>query len=351
MTSSSFSLQGVLVCTIFMLVGPSLIITNQYILTSVGFSYPMFLSGLGVLFTGITARLLVSLGFEKIQRSEAVEGVLWFKRVLPVGLFSAAALAFGNIVYLYLDVGFIQMLKAFTPVIMVMTNAATRIEMATVPVIVSVAIISLGTATTCSSTPSLKLIGVLVMLLSQISESVRLAITQFFLQHLKFGVIEGSYVLAPAITFWLFLASAIFELPTMYDKNAFAILYKHPGLFLMSAFMGIGVNFISYFMIQFTSSLTMKILVQVRNTIMVVLGVIFYHEVITINQAIGYLIALIGFAFYNMAKIGMFDELTYEDVYYHRLMPTVVRCFLPTPNTSTSSGNAAEKFALISTKA
>lgn len=38
-------------------------------------------------------------------------------RMLPVGLFNAVTLMFGNAVYLYLSVAFIQMLKAFTPVI------------------------------------------------------------------------------------------------------------------------------------------------------------------------------------------------------------------------------------------
>jgi len=36
--------------------------------------------------------------------------------MLPVGLFNAMTLMFGNAVYLFLSVAFIQMLKAFTPV-------------------------------------------------------------------------------------------------------------------------------------------------------------------------------------------------------------------------------------------
>lgn len=37
--------------------------------------------------------------------------------MLPVGFFNATTLMFGNAVYMYLTVAFIQMLKAFTPVI------------------------------------------------------------------------------------------------------------------------------------------------------------------------------------------------------------------------------------------
>ena len=47
------------------------------------------------------------------------------------------------------------------------------------------------------------------MLLAEVTEAVRLVLTQFLLKNLKFGVVEGQYVLAPASAFWLFLASAV----------------------------------------------------------------------------------------------------------------------------------------------
>lgn len=50
------------------------------------------------------------------------------------------------------------------------------------------------------------------MLLAEITEAVRLVLTQFLLQNLKFGIVEGQYVLAPASAFWLFTASALYVL-------------------------------------------------------------------------------------------------------------------------------------------
>ena len=49
------------------------------------------------------------------------------------------------------------------------------------------------------------------MFLAELTEAVRLVMTQFLLQNMKFGVVEGLYVLAPASAFWLFLASACYE--------------------------------------------------------------------------------------------------------------------------------------------
>ena len=141
---------------IYMVIGPALILLNKFILHNLNFQYPMFLSGLGVLVAGIVARLLVGCGYVTLQRKDAVEGLLWYRRVLPVGLAHAGTLAFGNSVYLLLNVGFIQMLKSFTPVIIMLTAYLARIETPTRPVVSSVLVISLGTAMTCSFTPQVE---------------------------------------------------------------------------------------------------------------------------------------------------------------------------------------------------
>jgi drug/metabolite transporter (DMT)-like permease len=305
------SVTGIIVCTIFMFVGPSLIMVNQYILKYLHFPYPILLSALGVVASGLTARILVQMGYFKLQRAEAVEGVLWYKRVLPVGFCSAATLAFGNLVYLYLDVGFIQMLKSFVPVILMATGYVFGIETISSPVFIAVMIISIGTAATCTASPELHIIGLFVMFGAEFFESIRLVLTQFFLQDLKFSVIESQYILSPACFFWLFLLACIFELPQFLEQNAITIVFENLNWFIFAAALGVGVNFITYFVIQFTSSLTMKILGTVRNICLVFVGVIFYGENITTNQFLGYSIALVGFAGYNAAKMNYFDNSPY----------------------------------------
>lgn len=294
-----------------MVIGPALILLNKFILHNLDFPYPMFLSGLGVLFSGIVAQLIVRFGFVTLNRKEAVEGVLWYKRVLPVGLAHAGTLAFGNTVYLLLNVGFIQMLKSFTPVIIMLTAYIARIETPNTPVVYSILVISLGTAATCSFTPQLSLIGLFVMFLAEATEAIRLVLTQFLLKNLKFGVVEGQYVLAPASAFWLFLASAIYEFPSMIKADAFSIILLNPFTFIAASSMGLGINFLSYLVIQSTSSLTMKVLGTVRNIFTILLGVLFYGEVIGLQESTGYAIALLGFAAYNAAKSGYWDK---EDV-------------------------------------
>lgn len=128
--------------------------------------------------------------------------------------------------------------------------------------------------------------------------------TQFLLQNLKFSVIENQYIIAPASTFWLFLASSIFELPTMIEKNAFLIVFEKFPLFVLASCMGLGVNYLSNIVIQLTSSLTMKVLGTLRNIFTIFLGAMFYSETITVNEFVGYSIALVGFIAYNLSKVS-----------------------------------------------
>eukprot|EP01034_Spumella_vulgaris_P031426 gene31426-38813_t len=146
------------------------------------------------------------------------------------------------------------------------------------------------------------------MFLAELTEAIRLICTQFFLQQLKFGVVEGQYVLAPASAFWLFLASFIYESKAMYEKDAFGIITNNIPIFIIASFMGIGVNYLSYLVIQSTSSLTMKILGTARNVMVIIIGVLFYAEVITLHEGLGYLVALVGFVGYNLAKSGYFEK-------------------------------------------
>jgi hypothetical protein len=117
------SLKAVFLCVLFLVSGPSLIFLNKYILSELKFNYPIFLSALGVTFSGLLSHVLVYFNFATLQCADQVKGRFWYTRVLPVGVAYAGTLAFGNTVYLMLDVGFIQMLKSFTPVVLMITGA------------------------------------------------------------------------------------------------------------------------------------------------------------------------------------------------------------------------------------
>ena len=203
------AIKVVFLCSLFMLVGPALILLNKYILHDLNFPFPLFISSLGILLSSIVAKFIVYLGYVTIEKKDEVEGIYYYKRVLPVGVAYAGTLATGNLVYLFLDVGFIQMLKSFTPVVVMIFLYFTGIEYPNKQIIISILIISFGTALTCTYTPNASVLGMIIMLMSEIFEAVRLVLTQFLLKDVKMGVVEGenkfAYYFLNGIPFICFL--------------------------------------------------------------------------------------------------------------------------------------------------
>lgn len=83
------------------------------------FAFPLTLSAVGTVTSTVFSRAVVWAGLAQVrpESMEVVAGTKWCSTALPVGACKAITLATGNAVYLHLGVGFIQMLKAFTPAI------------------------------------------------------------------------------------------------------------------------------------------------------------------------------------------------------------------------------------------
>merc|ERR1719253_1584144 len=131
-----------------------------------GFPFPIMLSSLGVISSMAVAHAAVFLGFGKIdeRNAELLSGVNWYRRVLPLGVMQALTLVFGNWVYMYLGVGFIQMLKAGTPVLVLISMVAFRLETPTLPVVGCVLLIFAGTLATTWAAPEWSPVGLALML-------------------------------------------------------------------------------------------------------------------------------------------------------------------------------------------
>merc|ERR1719352_651519 len=78
---------------------------------------------------------------------------------------------------------------------------------------------------------------------------------------------------------------------------------EYPGWFATAAFLGLLVNWVGLLVVQATSSLTIKILNTARCVALVFVGVIFYGEVVSPMELVGYSLALIGFAGYNFVQL------------------------------------------------
>lgn len=300
-----FGLSKVVIAVIasvaWMSVSSGLILLNKDLLSH-GFHYPMALSGLGMAFSACASTLCCRV-FKFVEAKKTMTWRFYCTKILPVGLFMALTLHFGNLVYLYLTVAFIQMLKAFTPIITMLSLFVARLETPSRRLVLSVSFIAVGTALASAGEVNLNLTGMFIMLLSELFESIRLVMTQLLLTGLRFHPIEGLMYLAPACTFWLLIGSTVLELRPMLASGAFGLMLERPVKFLAAAMMGFAVNSLAYIVIQSASSLTLKVLGTVKNALVVCLGIVLLAEKVTAIQGMGYGISVAAFFWYQKIKM------------------------------------------------
>ncbi|CAK9088914.1 Probable sugar phosphate/phosphate translocator At1g53660 [Durusdinium trenchii] len=296
-------MEALCVCSVYMVVGPTLMLVNKDIMSRDGdivFPYPFLLSSLGLVFTSALTHGLHAWGKLRLPHAEVVTRRFWVRNLLPVGACHAATLAFGNAQYLYMGVALIQFLKAFTPVVVTCFVWLLLGKKASGQVWLALALTCLGTSMTAAGALNLNLFGLLLAAGSSSTEAVRLVLTQFALQDCNFGLLEGQYFLAPAGALCLLLLSGLFEFGTIYANGDFYKFHLFPMQFCLAGSLGFGVQMLTAGVIKLTSSITLKVLSQLRNALVVLSGVLLYGEVVTTLQLVGYLLAVTGILRYSL---------------------------------------------------
>ena len=262
----------------------------------------MTLCSMGLAASWTVSSLLVTLGVSKLDKAKDMSLRWYFKHVVPIGGFAAFSLALGNYTYLYLSVSFIQMLKAAVPCVTMIVLVGANLEKPHRVTVLGVAVLTFGTALAAYGEIHFQWIGIVMMFSSEFSEACRMAVLQYLLGNLRFELVEGLYVMAPASFGFLALGIACFEWGALMEEDGFGIIARAPHKFICAALLGFAVNLLTLGVIKSTSSLTFKVIGQVKNTLVILVSVAFFGSAITGLQVIGYSISMVGFAVYQRGK-------------------------------------------------
>lgn len=122
---------------------------------------------------------------------------MFLRSILPIGLLFSASLILSNTAYLYLSVAYIQMLKAFTAVAILLISWTFRLQEPNRKLAMIVCMISSGVALASRGELHFNLMGFLIQAAAVAFEAARLVMIQILLQGLKMDPLVSLYYYAP----------------------------------------------------------------------------------------------------------------------------------------------------------
>ena len=155
----------------------TIILFNKYLLSEQKFHFPITLVMMHMLFISVFARLWRMLGWTenpKIEWSDVAT------RFVPIALLFAVSLGLGNAAYLYISVAFIQMLKASTPVAVLLCSFAVGLETPNARLFAYIVAIAVGVMISAYGQLQLNMLGAL-QIVAAIAEALRLCLVNMAL--------------------------------------------------------------------------------------------------------------------------------------------------------------------------
>jgi hypothetical protein len=278
----------------------STIVFNKYILDTAKFHFPIFLTTWHLIFATIMTQFLARFTTILDSRKKVpMTGRVYLRAIVPIGLFFSLSLICGNQAYLYLSVAFIQMLKATTPVAVLIATWTMGIAPVNMKTLGNVSFIVIGVVIASMGEIQFVMIGFLFQVGGIVFEAVRLVMVQRLLSSAEFKMdpLVSLYYYAPACACMNGCVLLFTELPVLTMED----VYRVGGLTLVAnALVAFLLNVSVVFLIGKTSSLVLTLSGVLKDILLVFASMFLFKDPVTLLQAFGYSIALGGLIFYKL---------------------------------------------------
>ncbi|XP_006463391.1 hypothetical protein AGABI2DRAFT_194227 [Agaricus bisporus var. bisporus H97] len=281
---------------IWIALSSAVIIYNNYIYNTLQFKYPVFLVTWHLTFAAIGTRVLQRTtnlldGVKDVHMSKE----MFLKSILPIGLLFSGSLILSNTAYLYLSVSYIQMLKAFTPVAILLIQWTFRLQEPNKKLAVIVFMISSGVALASQGELRFNLIGFLTQAAAVAFEASRLVMIQVLLHNLKMDPLVSLHYYAPVCA-----AINLLILPFTEGLAPFYALPKIGAAIMFSnASVAFLLNVAAVFLVGAGSGLVLTLAGVFKDILLITGSVLLFGSSITPLQVFGYSLALIGLVFFR----------------------------------------------------
>ncbi|KAL2755152.1 hypothetical protein ACRALDRAFT_1082681 [Sodiomyces alcalophilus JCM 7366] len=294
------TLHPALYVIVWITLSSSVILFNKWILDTLNFRFPVILTTFHLTFATIMTQILARWttlldGRKQVKMTSRV----YVRAIFPIGIFFSLSLIFGNLTYLYLSVAFIQMLKATTPVAVLLAGWSLGVSTPNLRVFLNVSIIVVGVIIASVGEIKFVWIGVIYQITGVICEALRLTMVQRLLSSADFKMdpLVSLYYFAPICAVMNFVVAAAWEIPRCSMDHVYNV-----GLFTfflngMCAFL---LNVSVVFLIGKTSSLVLTLCGVLKDVMLVIASMIIWGTQVTGLQFFGYSLALGGMVYYKL---------------------------------------------------
>ncbi|KAL7974702.1 TPT domain-containing protein [Trichoderma sp. SZMC 28014] len=281
------------------------IIFNKWLLDTAGFKYPIILTCWHLIYATIATQILArTTTLLDSRRNFPVTGRLYLRTILPIGLLYSGSLICSNVVYLYLSVSFIQMLKAASPVVVLFASWSFGVAKPELTKFLNVLVIVFGVAVSSFGEIQFSWTGFFFQIGGTTFEAVRVVMIQVMLsgEGLNMDPLVSLYYYAPVCAVMNFFIALVGEVPKFKLEHAAQAGY---GMLFLNASIAFILNVASVFLIGKTSGLVMTLTGIFKSILLVVVSILIWSTPITFLQTVGYTIALAGLTYYSVG----YDQL------------------------------------------
>lgn len=285
------------------------IIFNKWLLDNANFRYPIILTTWHLVFATVATQILArTTKLLDSRHALPISRRFFLRTILPIGIFYSGSLVFSNVVYLYLSVAFIQMLKSVGPVAVLLASWAWGVSKPDVSTLANVLVIVFGVAVASVGEIQFSMIGFIFQVAGTLFEAVRLVMIQVMLkgEGIRMDPLVGLYYYAPVCTVMNLFVVAATELPSFQWADVEKAGY---GMLLLNAFVAFFLNIVSVFLIGKTSGLVMALTGILKSILLVAASVLIWNTPISLLQTLGYGIALIGLVLYSVGYQQILQNL------------------------------------------
>lgn len=281
-----------------------LTVVMQSVLMHRRMSLPLMVPALSQLGCAVVVRLLHRLGVITLKPMPPVRE--YVRKIVPLGLSTCTCMFLGNYAYIGLSLSFLSILKALTPAVTLVLAVFAKMEKLSGIALLSTLLIAYGTGIAVEDeknkgADSFHWLSFVSFTTSVFFEASRVVFVSKNLKDSNYSSFDLLAGVGPLIFSVMATLSLFVERQTLLDLRWDEIVFISRTMVLIVA-LSFAVNISTYAAIKFSSSTTVKVVGCLKNTVMILFGILVQGDIVTKTQWEGFGLATSGFLLYALAR-------------------------------------------------